>query len=196
MDKLVLIGGGGHCKSCIDVIELENKFEIETILDVREKVGQLVLGRRIIGTDTLIQSFVDDGFYFLITLGQIKSADLRVKLYNDLKSKGAKIATVISPLSHVSKYAKIGEGTIVMHEAIVNADAKIGNNCIINTKSLVEHDAVIENHCHIATAAVVNGEAIIGEKSFVGSNATVVNGAKLEANSFTKAGSLAKWKMV
>ena len=33
--KLILIGGGGHCAACIDVIEQENKFEIE----VSEKEG-------------------------------------------------------------------------------------------------------------------------------------------------------------
>ena len=37
-NNLILIGGGGHCKSCIDVIEQENKFNITGILDVKEKV--------------------------------------------------------------------------------------------------------------------------------------------------------------
>jgi len=35
-DKILLIGGGGHCKSCIDVIEQECKFQIAGIADLGE----------------------------------------------------------------------------------------------------------------------------------------------------------------
>ena len=35
--KLILLGAGGHCKSCIDVIETEGKFTIAGILDVADK---------------------------------------------------------------------------------------------------------------------------------------------------------------
>lgn len=192
MNKLVLIGGGGHCKSCIDVIEIENKFEIVGILDIKEKVGQKVLGYEIIGDDEDIEKYSKEGYFFLITLGQIKTPDLRVKIFETLKSMNAKIATVISPLAYVSKHAEIAEGTIIMHHALVNADSKIGQNCIINSKALIEHDTVIENHCHISTGAIVNGNVSISEKSFVGSNSTIVHGAKVTENSFIKAGSLVK----
>ena len=36
-EKLVLIGGGGHCRACIDVIERENKYQIAGIVDIKEK---------------------------------------------------------------------------------------------------------------------------------------------------------------
>lgn len=191
-EKIILIGGGGHCKSCIDVIEQENKFEIVGILDTKEKLGQEVLGYLINGTDAQIELFVNDDCNFLITLGQIESPELRIKIYNKLINLNAKVAKIISPLAHVSKYAEIEKGTIVMHGSIINADARVGENCIINTKSLIEHDAKIGSHCHISTGAIINGEAEIGEKSFVGSNATVVNCAKVSPNSFIKAESLVK----
>lgn len=191
-DKLILIGGGGHCKSCIDVIELENRFEIIGILDIKEKIGQKVLGYKIIGSDEDLDKYTSKNIYFLLTLGQIETADLRVKLFEQLEFLGAKIATVISPLSYVSKWAKVEDGTIVFHHALINANVKIAKNCIVNSKALIEHDSVIENHCHISTAAIVNGGVTVGEKSFVGSNSTLVQGAKIPPNSFLKAGSLAK----
>ena len=52
---------------------------------------------------------------------------------------------------HVSKYAQIEEGSVVMHQAVVNADASIGRGCIINTFANVEHDAKIGDYCHIST---------------------------------------------
>ena len=191
-EKIILIGGGGHCKSCIDVIEQEDKFEIKGILDTTEKVGQKVFNYQVIGTDGQIERLAQEGHYFLITLGQIETADLRVKIYTKLLSANAKIAKVISPLAYVSKHSEIGAGTIVLHHALINSDAKIGKNCIINSKALIEHDSIIEGYCHISTCAVINGNVKVSEKTFIGSNSTVTNGINIEKNSFIKAGSFVK----
>ena len=126
----------------------------------------------------------------LITLGQIKSPARRIKIFNDLMQMGARFPVIQSPLTYVSPHAKVAEGTIVMHHALINAGAKVGRNCIINTKALVEHDAVIEDHCHISTGAVVNGGVTIGSGSFFGSGAVSKEYTSIPANSFIKANSL------
>ncbi|MDQ0969199.1 FlaA1/EpsC-like NDP-sugar epimerase [Flavobacterium sp. W4I14] len=41
--KIVLIGGGGHCKACIDVIEETGEYEILGILDQKENIGKKTL---------------------------------------------------------------------------------------------------------------------------------------------------------
>jgi len=189
-EKLVLIGGGGHCKSCIDVIEQSAEYEIAGILDKKENMGKAVLGYEIIGSDEQIEVLADKGFNFLITIGQIKTSQIRKKLYQQLIRVNASIATIISPLAYVSKHALIGKGTIIMHDALVNASANIGENCIINSKALIEHDVVIENHCHISTAAIVNGGAVIKKGSFFGSNAVSKEYVTTSSESFIKAGSL------
>ena len=51
MKKILLIGGGGHCKSVIDVIEQEERFEIAGIVDKPKLLGSKVLGYPIIGND-------------------------------------------------------------------------------------------------------------------------------------------------
>lgn len=190
MKKLILIGGGGHCKACIDVIEQENKYEIHGILDINEKIGQKILSYTFIGCDEDLESLVKENYYFLITIGQIKSPEKRILHYEKLLSLNAKIATIISPLAYVSKYAEIGSGTIVMHQAIINAGAKVGKNCIINSKALIEHDSIIESHCHISTNAVINGNCLIQKKSFVGSAAICVQGSVIKENSYIKANDL------
>jgi len=48
--KIILVGGGGHSKSCIDVIELEGKFEIAGIVDANLSSNQ-VLGYPVLGGD-------------------------------------------------------------------------------------------------------------------------------------------------
>ena len=179
MKELYLIGGGGHCKSVIDVVETTGTFEIKGIFDVPERVGEKVLGYEIIGSDGDLNSFAKSNACFLVTIGQIKSPELRKKAFGNK----LKFATVISPYAYVSKHAKIGAGTIIMHGAIVNAGAKIGKNCIVNSKALIEHDSVVGDHCHISTAAVINGDCIVKEQTFIGSNTVLKNGRVIEAES-------------
>ncbi len=190
MNSIILIGGGGHCKSCIDVIESEGKYAIAGILDSIKRPGELVLGYPVLGYIDLLAELITKEYSFLITIGQIHSVQPRIELYELLVSMGAKMPVIISPLARVSKHASIGEGTIVMHFALVNAAASIGVNCILNSKSLIEHDVLIGDHCHISTGSLVNGSVQIGSGSFVGSGATFKQGVRIENNSFIKANSL------
>jgi sugar O-acyltransferase (sialic acid O-acetyltransferase NeuD family) len=189
-EKIILIGGGGHCKACIDVIEQEDCFTIAGIVDVPEKKGHNVLGYPIIGSDGDLLELIEIYHNVLITLGQIKSPNQRIALFNDMMYMGACFPVIQSPLAYVSSHAHVAEGTIVMHNAVINVAATVGKNCIINTRALVEHDAVIEDHCHISTGAVVNGGVKIGRGSFLGSGAVVTERTSIPSSSFIKANSL------
>ena len=184
---LILLGGGGHCKSVIDVAECA-EYTILGILDRPEEVGKRVLGYEVIGVDADVMKYADIA-NFVVTVGQIKSPALRIKLHQMLENAGCKLATIISPLAHVSKYATIGEGTVIMHQVVINADAKVGKGCIINTFANIEHDAEIGDFCHISTGSFVNGDCCVGENVFLGSNSVVANGIKICADCVIGAGS-------
>ena len=170
MKEIILIGGGGHYKSVIDVIEQEGKFKIAGIVDNPELLGAKVLGYPVIGNDSDLANLAKKHRYALVTVGQIKSPALRIKLFDLAIKSGFVIPFVISPHAYVSKHAVVSRGVVVMHDALVNANAKIGENCIINSKALIEHDAIIENHCHISTGSIINGGTIIRSNTFFGSN--------------------------
>jgi len=189
-EPIILIGGGGHCKSVIDVIEQGNQFEIAGIIDTKELVGSEVLGYKVLGSDEDLKDLRRQYKYALITVGQIKSPEIRIKLFEMLKSFGYKLPVLISPLAYVSKHATLGEGTVIMHHALINANVTIGQNCIINTKALIEHDAIIEDNCHISTGAIINGGVHVKAGIFYGSNATCKEYARVSG--FVKAGSVVK----
>ena len=188
---LVLIGGGGHCKSVIEVAESAG-YEIKGILDMPDEVGKEVLpGHKVIGTDDEIPQYVEE-CDFIITVGFIKNPALRIKLYNKVKAAGGRLATIIASTAHVSKYAELGEGTVIMHHAFVNAGAKIGDNCIINTFVNIEHDAEVGNQCHISTGTMVNGECKIGENCFIGSQSVCANCIEIASDIIVGAGSVVR----
>ena len=182
------MGAGGHAKACIDVIEQEGCFRIAGLVERPASEVREVLGYPVLGTDEDLPELIRQYRNALGTVGQVKTPGPRQALFERLKELGATLPTVVSSLAYVSRHVTLGEGTIVMHGAIVNAGAHVGRNCIVNTKALIEHDAVIEDHCHIATAAVVNGEAVIGEGAFVGSQAVIREGTRLGSESLVGAG--------
>jgi sugar O-acyltransferase (sialic acid O-acetyltransferase NeuD family) len=182
MKDLILIGGGGHCKSVIDVIEMQGYYKIVGILDKPDLVGTIVLGYPIVGTDSDILKFKNQNCEFLITIGQIRAADSRIKIYSFLKSIDAKIAKVISPLANISKHSLVKDGTIVMHHANINASSTIGVNGIINTNAIIEHDVKIGDHCHISTGTIINGNCKIANNCFIGSNSVLMEGINVEEN--------------
>lgn len=186
--RLILVGGGGHCKSVIDVAESAG-YTILGILGKPEEVGKQVLGYPVVGTDDDMIRYVDQA-EFLVTVGQIGSPELRVRLHAMVERAGGSLATVISPLAHVSRSAIFGEGTVVMHQAVVNADARIGKGCIINTFANIEHDVTVGDYCHISTGAMVNGNCHVGDKCFMGSRAILVNGVTVGDGIVVGAGSL------
>lgn len=173
MKPLILIGGGGHCKSVIEAAESAG-FQILGVLDMAEEVGKSILSTKVIGTDDDIPTYVDKAD-FVITVGFIKNPAIRIKLYNKVKEAGGKLATIVASTAYVSKYAEIGEGTVVMHNAFVNAGAKVGNNVILNTFTNIEHDAEIGDQCHISTGTMVNGECKVGKNCFIGSQSVLAN---------------------
>ena len=186
--ELILIGGGGHCKACIDVIEQTRNYQIAGIVDLPEKMHQKILGYEIIACDDDLSELINENISFLITIGQIKNPERRVNIFEKLRVSSAKMASIVSPRAYVSRHAQIGEGTIVMHDALINANARVGKNCIINTKALIEHDAIIGDHCHISTGAIVNGGAKVSELSFMGSNSMLKEYTEIGKHSLIGAG--------
>lgn len=189
-EQIILIGGGGHCKACIDVIEAEEKFKIAGIVDVKEKINQKILGYNIIAADENLPELAKEYRYFFITIGQTKSPLLRTEKFNFLKSLNVIFPVIISPAAYISKHATIGEGTIIMHKVVVNTNANIGKNCIINTGAIIEHDCLIGSHVHISLGTVLSGGITIGEGVLIGVGASVMQGIQIGRNAVVGAGSV------
>jgi sugar O-acyltransferase (sialic acid O-acetyltransferase NeuD family) len=182
LKKIILIGGGGHCMSCIDTILSTDQFSIEGILEADAKKNKNLLGISLLGDDQMIPALVLQGMHFLIAVGQVKSAEIRIRLYNSVRSAGGVLATVLASNATVSRFSRIGEGTIVMQQALIAPGVTIGVNCIINNKALLEHHSVIGDHCHISTGALVNGDCKIGDGVFIGSGAIINQGIEIGEN--------------
>lgn len=187
---MILIGGGGHCKSLIDVAESAG-YRIAGILDRPEELGKKILNYEVIGNDDDIPKYVGSA-EFIISVGYIRNPDLRIKLYELVKQQGGRFATLIASTAYVSQYASLGEGTVVMHHAFVNAEATVGKNVILNTFSNIEHGSIVGDQCHISTGVMVNGDCKVGNNCFIGSGSVLYNGVSITDGVVVSAGSVVR----
>ncbi|RDU70616.1 acetyltransferase [Helicobacter aurati] len=186
-EKLVIIGGGGHARACLDIIAMHKHFEIIGIIDsylVNSNI-QTSCGYDVLGDESLLHSLntPKKQYSAFVAIGQIRSPQPRMHLYHKLKSLGFKLPSFVSPLAYVASSSSIGEGSIIMHGALINANVQIGKMAIVNSKALIEHDCIVGDFCHLSTASVINGACTIGNQVFLGSNMTLKHKTHIADNS-------------
>lgn len=99
-------------------------------------------------------------------------------------------ATAVHPSAIISKYASVGEGTVVMQGAIIQSDVKIGKHCIVNTGVSIDHECEIGDYVHISPHATLCGNVHVGKGAWIGAGATVIPGIKIGEWSTVGAGSV------
>lgn len=190
MKKLILIGGGGHCKSVIDTIQSLDVYEIVGIIDVKEKVGQYINGIKIIDSDDNLNNYKSKGYSAFITIGSIGNVETRIRILEQLKNLKFKIPCIIDKTAIIANDASIGRGTFVGKRAIVNSSSEIGENCIINSGSIVEHNCEIGDFVHIAPGSIICGGAKVKENSHVGAGSVIIQYKNVGKNCIIGAGSV------
>ena len=181
--ELIIIGAGGHSRSCIDAIEQEGKYKIGGLVGLSQEGGSNQFGYEVLATNSELVELAKQYQYAIVGLGQIHSPEPRIQLYEESIAAGFVLPSIVAPSSYVSSHAKVGAGTIVMQGAILNAGVVVGNNCIINTRALLEHDSWVSDHCHVSTGAILNGDTSVGAGSFIGSSTVVKEGVSVGVGS-------------
>lgn len=176
-DKLLLIGGGGHCKSVLDTILSIETYSDLAIIDLKENIGKTVLGVPIIGSDDDLSNLFDTGYkHAFITLGSIGTPRLRKILYEIIHEIGFIIPTVIDSSATVSEHVTVSEGVFVGKGAIVNAGSTIEACAIINSGAIIEHDCIVGAFAHIAPGTTLCGDVSIGNDTHIGAHTVIRQG--------------------
>ncbi len=192
MEKIVVLGGGGHARVLISLIRAVARYEITGILDPSLKREAMVLGISVLGGDDLLSRQIKDGITLAcIGVGSVGDNSKRTSLYKTVKEVGFSVPCLIHPRAIVDKNeVNISEGVQVMAGAIIQAGSLVRENTIINTGAVVEHDCVIGKHVHICSGAVIAGGVIINNSAFIGAGATIIQDIKIGSNSVVAAGAV------
>ncbi|AEX85662.1 sugar O-acyltransferase, sialic acid O-acetyltransferase NeuD family [Marinitoga piezophila KA3] len=190
-EKIILVGGGGHCKVVASIIFEKNEYEIIGISDLKTEIGKEIMGIKINYIDEQLEELYKTGIKnAFVTVGSVGNPDLRIKLFKKLKDIGFNLPVIISKHTIISKDVSIGEGTVIMPGVIVNPGVKIERNCIINTGAIIEHDCIIEDNVHIAPGVTLSGGVKIGENSHIGTGTSIIQNIEIGKNVLIGAGSV------
>ena len=192
-EKIVLVGGGGHCKVVIDAIRSFGKYEIAGIVDQRLKKGHRILGVPVLGDDNALpaihKSKVRNAF---ITVGSVGDCGLRKELYIKVRKLKFNFPVIRHKDTVVPEDVKknIGFGTFMAAGVVINPGTTIGDNVIINTSVSVDHDCEIGDFVHIAPGVTLSGGVKVGEETHIGTGTNVCQYASIGSRQKIRAGSL------
>ncbi len=181
--EVIIIGASGHGKVVADIV-LKSNDRIIGFLDDNENIKEFI-GYRVLGktSDYIYYPNVK----FVVAIG---NSNVRERLANLMKDK-VSFYTGIHPSSQISSLnVTIGEGTVVMANAVINSGATIGKHCIINTGAVVEHDNIIGDFTHVSVGTKLGGSVEIGKSCWLGIGATISNNIRIASNSFIGAGAV------
>lgn len=187
-NKLLLIGGGGHCHSIIDSVLSMHEYDDVGIVDYKEDGYQNI---PVIGTDDDLPLLIKQGWkYAFISVGSVGDTNLRKHLYQLIKRIGFKVPSIIDPSAVVARGTAVGEGSFIGKNAVINAGAAVGKCAIINTGAVIEHDCNIGDFVHISPGAILCGHVNIGSDTHIGAGTVVRQQINIGSKVLVGAGSV------
>lgn len=176
---VILQGGGGHAKVVIDAL-MRSGCRVLGIFDPRFISGEL-MGIPFKGT---YDASLFANAKCILAIGnneQRRSAVVHTR--HDF-------LTVIDPAATVAVDALVGEGSMILHGAIIQPFARLGKHVIVNTASSIDHDCVIGDFVHIAPGSRLCGNVSVGEGTLIGAGAVLLPGVRVGAWCVVGAGSV------
>lgn len=181
MNRLIIIGAGGHGKVIADNA-LKNGYT--EICFVDDNARDNCMGFPVIGKCDDLEKLNDGKSDFIIGIGNNATRKLIAEKYK------VNWVTVIHPSAQIATNVSVGSGAVIMAGAVINACASIGEHCIINTGAVIEHDDVIDEYVHISPKVALGGTVHIGRNSHIGIGATVINNIDICADCMVGAGAV------
>ena len=192
MQKIIIIGGGGHAKVLISILKKLSSYEITGYTDMTN-CGD-ILGIKYLGTDEEI--FENKNFekisLAVLGIGQIKNFNFRKKIVERYLANGYNFPAIISPDAIINEDVKIGNGTVLMDWVIINSGTEVKDFSIINTGVIVEHDCTIGSYTHLAPGTVLSGTVNVGNNTLLGTGSVVINNIDITNEVIIPAGSVVR----
>lgn len=174
MKKILIYGAGGHGKVVLDIL-LTMGCEVSGFLDAdSNKHGNKINGFEVLGDWPYLEKNKSMG----LALG-IGNNKIREMIFKQAKNIGVEIVSAVHSSAVISKFAKIGEGVVIMPGAIVNSGCILEDGVVVNTGATVDHDCHLERFSQIWPGAHLAGGIRIGEFSYVGTGAAIIQNLKI-----------------
>lgn len=176
---LILIGGGGHAASLVDILLAQGKQISAYSAPQLSFDEKLLAGALRLQNDEAIFDFAAEECLLINGIGAMPNNPLREKIYTRFKQAGYTFASVVADSAHVSQFATLAPGVQVMNSATLCYGVQVDENTIINTAASIDHDCQIGAHSHIAPGAVLSGDVKVANRVHIATGASIINGVSI-----------------
>jgi sugar O-acyltransferase (sialic acid O-acetyltransferase NeuD family) len=191
MEKVIIIGSGGHAKVVIDIILEMGEFDIFGVTSNSIPKGEHFFGYLVLGDDDILPGLMKNGIIKVaMGLGGYRDNRIRKDVYNKVKMIGMKFINVIHPKSIISRSVVLGEAVTVFPGAIINTSVTIGNNVIVATGSSIDHETKIGDHVLISAGVTIGAYSIIGDEALLALGSKIISGITIGRNTLLAAGAV------
>ena len=171
-EKVIVIGASGHGKVVADIVRRSGDTLLG-FLDDNEALPSEIAGIPALGKVADYARYPEASF--VVGIG---NSAIREKIARQLD--GVRWYTAIHPSAVISALdTKIGVGSVIMANAVINPSAYIGEHSIVNTAAVVEHDNHIGSFAHISVGVRLGGTVSVGSHTWVGIGAAVSNNVSI-----------------
>jgi sugar O-acyltransferase (sialic acid O-acetyltransferase NeuD family) len=178
MDRIVVIGGGGHAKVLVSVLKTIS-WDVVGYTDPQDR--GVILGVPRLGDDATLPGLLRTyrRCRAIIGVGKTDTSPTRIQLQDEVMTLGFEFPPIVSLRAVVNDEVELGAGTAVLDGVVVNSGTVTGTGCILNTNSTLEHDCRVGDNVHVASGATVSGGVTVGNNSMIGAGATVIQGVSI-----------------
>lgn len=185
---VIVLGAGGHARVLIDALRRAGTEVIGTTDRDPALSGQSVGGVKVLGGDEALERYARADVLLVNGVGSVDVDAARQRLFERLKERGFRFATVVHPSAVIAADVVLAEGAQIMAGVILQAGSTIGKNVIINTRAAVDHDCRISDHVHIAPGATLSGGVTVGNNTHIGTGASIIHNIHIGRNCLIAAG--------
>ena len=187
--NVAVIGGGGHGRVIIDMIEKAGELNLAGVLDAKLAVGGEVLGHPVLGRDSEIAALAEEHHIEGVIVA-IGDNWIRSKVVASVVEQlpQMKFPSVIHPSAQIARGVQFWRGSVVMPGVVVNTGSQIGEFCILNTNCSVDHDGVLGDFSSFGPNSCAGGTVHLGEFSAVSLGANLIHNVKVGSHTVVGAG--------
>lgn len=187
---MIIIGAKGFAKEVLDILEKNGEKNIHFFDDINIGEPNLVYNKYIIyrTLDEVIFHFKNVSNKFTLGLG---NPLFRKQLADKFDKIGGLLSSTISKFAIIGMHdVYIGDGSNVMHNAIISNSTHIGIGCLIYFNVQITHDCEIGDFVELSPNATILGRVKIGNNTIIGAGATILPDIVIGSNVIVGAGSV------
>jgi sugar O-acyltransferase (sialic acid O-acetyltransferase NeuD family) len=189
MTPLIVIGGGGHAREIIDVVDAINRadevfefigFAADEYYNEPEMSsrGAKYLG----GVDATLR---DIDAEYVIGIG---SGEARREIDRIATAHGREAAVLVHPQSSMGFGVELGPGAVVTAGVRLTTEVKLGRHVHLNVNCTVSHDVRLDDYVTLSPGVNVSGWAHVHERVTMGTGSSAIDRVEIGAGTIVGAG--------